>query len=173
MSTPVYQLSGRPMQMGLLLKLPYLAVERHITRRLHGLGFVDLRPAHYAVFQVMEAGGSRLTDLAERAQMTKQSMGYLVDYLEEHGYLQRAADPNDHRAQLIRITAKARKMDDAVEAVLEELHAAWAQRMGKAKFKQLRQLLGELVFIVREDEANSSRASRVARTVHARHPGAR
>ena len=34
MSTPIYQLSGRPMQMGLLLKLPYLELERYTSRRL-------------------------------------------------------------------------------------------------------------------------------------------
>ena len=150
MSMPLYQLSGRPMQMGLLLKLPYLAVERHITRRLHELGFVELRPAHYAVFQVLMPQGSRLTELAERAGMTKQSMGYLVDYLEGHGYLRRAPDPADQRAQLVCVTPRAKKLDDAVEAVLEELHEAWAEGMGRAKFRQLRGLLGDLVNVVRE-----------------------
>ena len=145
MSTPVYQLSGRPMQIGLLLKLPYIEMERHLSRRLHELGFAEVRPAHFAVFQALTADGSRLTDLAERAGMTKQSMGYLVDYLEQHGYLQRLPDPADQRAQIIRATPRARKLDDAVEAVLEELHEAWAGRIGKAKFKKLRELLGDLV----------------------------
>ena len=139
--------------MGLLLKLPYLAVERHINRRLHELGFVELRPAHYTVFQVLLPQGSRLTDLAERAGMAKQSMGYLVDYLEQHGYLERVPDPQDQRAQIIRVTAKSRKLDEAVEAVLEELHAAWAARLGRAKFKQLRELLGDLVTVIRDDAA--------------------
>ena len=156
MSIPVYQLSGRPMQVGLLLKLPYLAVERHLTRRLHELGFAELRPAHYAVFQALMPQGSRLTELAERAGMTKQSMGYLVDYLEEHRYLQRVPDPDDQRAQLIRVTNKAKKLDDAVEAVLEELHDAWAARLGKAKFRQLRDLLGELVLALREEEGRQN-----------------
>ena len=156
MSTPLYQLSGRPMQMGLLLKLPYVALERYLNRRLHELGYGDVRPAHYAVFQVLMPEGSRLTDLAERAGMTKQSMGYLVDYLEEHGYLQRVPDRQDHRAQVIRATPKARRMDDAVEAVLEELHDAWAARLGRAKFRELRELLGELVNVVRADGAGAA-----------------
>jgi len=142
------------MQMGLLLKLPYVALERYLNRRLHELGFGDLRPAHYAVFQAIMPQGSRLTELAERAGMTKQSMGYLVDYLQEHGYLQRAADPQDQRAQVIRVTARAKKLDEAVEAVLEELHGAWAARLGKARFRQLRELLGELVNVVRDESQN-------------------
>lgn len=152
MSIPIYPLGGRRMQVGLLLKLPYLAVERYLTRRLHQLGFDDLRPAHYAVFQVLLPQGSRLTEMAERAGMTKQSMGYLVDYLEQHGYLERAADPVDQRAQIIRITPKAKKLDDAVEAVLEELHETWGARMGRSKFRQLRNLLGDLVNTLDADD---------------------
>jgi DNA-binding MarR family transcriptional regulator len=165
MSRPVYQLSGRPMQMGLLLKLPYVALERHLTRRLHELGFAELRPAHYAVFQSLRPEGSRLTELAERAGMTKQSMGYLVDYLEGHGYLQRVPDPQDQRAQLIRVTAKSKTLDEAVETVLEELHDAWAARVGKAKFNQLRDLLGDLVNALRDgDDAGNG----AVRPVHSR-----
>src|SRR4029453_982895 len=98
--------------------------------------------------------GSRLTELAERAGMTKQSMGYLVDYLEEHGYLLRVPDPQDQRAQVIRVTPRAKKLDEAVEAVLEELHADWAAKLGRARFRQLRDLLGELVNVVREESKN-------------------
>ena len=140
------------MQMGLLLKLPYVALERYTSRRLAELGYGEVRPAHYAVFQTLRPQGSRLTELAERAGMTKQSMGYLVDYLEERGYLQRVPDPADQRAQIIRVTSKAKKYDETVEAVLEELHEAWAAALGKAKFRQLRKLLGDLVNVVRQDD---------------------
>jgi DNA-binding MarR family transcriptional regulator len=139
------------MQMGLLLKLPYLALERYTSRRLSDLGYGEVRPAHYAVFQSLRPEGSRLTELAERAGMTKQSMGYLVDHLEQAGYLRRVPDPQDQRAQIIRITPKAKKYDEAVEAVIEELHAAWAGRIGRAKFGRLRELLGELVGALRDD----------------------
>ena len=151
------------MQMGLLLKLPYIAVECQLTRRLHELGFEELRPAHYTVFQVLSPDGSRLTDLAERAGMTKQSMGYLVDYLEKHGYLERVPDPTDHRARIIRITAKAKKLDAAVEAVLEELHDQWARRLGKVKFRQLRDLLGDLVNSLQESEPSALRPPQCVR----------
>ena len=133
------------MQMGLLLKLPYLELERYTSRRLGELGYGEVRPAHYAVFQALRPEGSRLTDLAERAGMTKQSMGYLVDHLEHHGYLHRVPDPADQRAQIIRITPKAKKFDEAVEATIDEMHEVWAGRVGKAKFRLLRELLGELV----------------------------
>src|ERR1700747_1273074 len=71
---------------------------RRVAAGLAEAGFGDIRPAHTAVFQHIDADGSRLTDLAERAQITKQSMGYLVDFLEQRGYLERRSDPTDRRA---------------------------------------------------------------------------
>src|SRR5947209_13482354 len=80
---------------GILLRDPVQEIVRRVGSGLAASGFDDLRPAHTAVFQHIAGGGSRLTDLAERAQITKQSMGYLVDYLEDRGYLERRADPTD------------------------------------------------------------------------------
>lgn len=41
----------------------------------------------------VEPEGSRLTDLAEQARMTKQAAGELVHYLTERGYFTLRADP--------------------------------------------------------------------------------
>src|SRR5436305_12397169 len=79
-------------------------VVRRVSVGLAEAGFDDIRPAHTAVFQHIEAAGSRLTDLAERAQIAKQSMGYLVDYLERRGYLERRPDPSDRRAAIVCLT---------------------------------------------------------------------
>jgi hypothetical protein len=56
-------------------------------------GFEDVRPAHYAVLRHLRPEGSRVTELAEEARMTKQSMGELVVYLERRGYVERLPDP--------------------------------------------------------------------------------
>src|SRR5687767_8632491 len=86
---------------GALLRVPYLRVVTQVYAGLVAAGYDDLRPAHLTVFQHIAADtGSRLTDLADRALMTKQSMGYLVDYLEAHGYVARGPDPADGRARL-------------------------------------------------------------------------
>jgi len=107
-------------------------------------GFDDLRPAHTAVFQHIEAGGSRLTDLAERAQITKQSMGYLVDYLEQRGYLERRPDPSDRRAALICLTDRGWAQIHAALATIATLEQEWTHALGKQRMQQLRQLLTEL-----------------------------
>src|SRR3982074_2425673 len=91
---------------GILLRIAFHAVVQGVTEGLARAGFDDVRPAHSAVFQPLKAEGSRLSALAEGAQMTNQSMGYLVDYLQERGYVERVPDPSDRRATLIRLTER-------------------------------------------------------------------
>src|SRR5581483_9668032 len=73
---------------GALLRRPLHDLSLRVAADLASAGFGNLRPAHLTVFQQLAADGSRLTDLAARAQMTKQSMGALVDDLEQWGYVE-------------------------------------------------------------------------------------
>jgi hypothetical protein len=78
---------------GLLLFLPYRAMEQRVLAAVAAAGFDDVTLAQARVFQRIAPGGSRLTDLAEQAQITKQSAGFLVDQLQERGYVERVPDP--------------------------------------------------------------------------------
>ena len=77
-----------------------------------------MRPAHAAVFTNIDRAGSRLTQLAERATMTPQAMGELVDDLVERGYVERIPDPSDRRAKLIMLTDLGY---DAVQAAFDTI----------------------------------------------------
>ena len=107
-------------------------------------GFDDLRPAHTAVFQHIDANGSRLTDLADRAQITKQSMGYLVDYLEQHGYVERRPDPSDRRAALVCLTERGWDQVRTALGIIAALEQEWTDALGEPRVEQLRALLDEL-----------------------------
>ena len=130
--------------LGILLRDIQQDVVRRVTAALAGAGFDDVRPAHTAVFQYIKAEGSRLTDLAEQAQITKQSMGYLVDYLEERGYLERRPDPNDRRVALICLTDRGWQEVEAALAIIAEIEGGWTQRLGKGRMHELREALTEL-----------------------------
>lgn len=130
--------------LGILLRIPFQEVVRRVGSGLAEAGFADVRPAHTAVFQHIDAEGSRLTDLAERAQITKQSMGYLVDYLEQRGYLERRADPSDRRASLIHLTERGWAQIHAALEVIASLEAEWTQTLGPQRMNQLRAALAEL-----------------------------
>ncbi|ROZ79155.1 MarR family winged helix-turn-helix transcriptional regulator [Ramlibacter sp. WS9] len=61
--------------------------------------------AHVHVTRHLALGGSRLTELAQRAGMSKQAMGDLVDQCEAWGLVTREPDPLDARARRVRFTA--------------------------------------------------------------------
>jgi DNA-binding MarR family transcriptional regulator len=68
---------------------------------LREAGYGDVRPAHYAVFRYLAPEGSRVTELAEAAGMTQQSMGEFVAHLERLGFVERRPDPRDGRARIV------------------------------------------------------------------------
>jgi len=61
--------------------------------------------AHIHITRHLSRHGSRLTELAESAGMTKQAMGALVDQCEAWGLVTRAGDPRDARARVVHFTA--------------------------------------------------------------------
>jgi DNA-binding MarR family transcriptional regulator len=60
--------------------------------------------AHIHITRHLALGGSRLTELADAAGMSKQSMGALVDQCEAWGLVRRQADPRDARARRVCFT---------------------------------------------------------------------
>lgn len=109
-----------------------------------GAGYPQ-KPAHSAVFAQIDPQGSRLTDLARRAGMTPQSMGELVDELEQLGYVVRRPDPSDRRAKLIVLTQKGKACVAAGVATIEDLETDLTDRLGEQGHRQLRALLVKLL----------------------------
>jgi len=145
-STPILpgaSLDERP-NIGILLRVPFQEVVSRVSEGLAEAGFDDIRPAHTAVFQHIRAEGSRLTELAERAQLTKQSMAYLVDYLDQRGYVERQADPTDRRASLIVLTERGWAEVRAALKIIAAIEQDWASRLGKRRMQELRALLTDL-----------------------------
>lgn len=130
--------------LGSLLRTPY----RHLQTLLYGeiarAGFDDIRPAHSSVFRHIRKEGSRIVDLAEQAEMSKQSMGYLVDYLHEHGYLSFQPDPTDGRAKRVCLTEKGDAFMTAALATSQRLEDEFAAQIGQEEMARLRALLARL-----------------------------
>ena len=79
----------------------FRALNDLVVGELVARGHEKVRPAHAAVFQYLDDGGTTVSVLASRAQMTKQAMAELVRHLEAHGYVVRVPDPADRRAKLV------------------------------------------------------------------------
>ncbi len=132
------------LNIGLLLFLPYRALENRVFQTLAEAGYGDVTPAQARVFQRIGATGTRLTELAEAAQVTKQTAGFLVDQLERAGYVERAPDPSDARARLVRITERGAATVPIGAKVIAEIEAEWTAHLGTRRMGQLRDALTRL-----------------------------
>ncbi|MER6672308.1 MarR family transcriptional regulator [Streptomyces sp. NPDC000983] len=126
---------------GVLLFLPYRALEDRVFAALAEAGFDDFTPAQARVLQRVGPDGTRLTELAEQAQVTKQTAGFLVDQLEKSGYVTRKPDPTDGRARLVCGAAKAWAAKEVADAVVAEVEREWARHLGARRMGQLREAL--------------------------------
>jgi DNA-binding MarR family transcriptional regulator len=109
--------------------------------RVEAAGLKDIRPGHGCVFSNIQPDGSRLTELAERACMTKQTVGEVASDLEKLGYVERVPDPADGRAKIIRLTSRGRDAQAIGRGLVDELERDWAERYGEENVAALRQAL--------------------------------
>ena len=86
--------------------------------------------AHIHITRHLQLSGDRLTDLADRAGMTKQSMGDLVDQCEAWGLVARSADPLDARARRIAFTPAGLDWLAAFQAAVTQAEAEFRAAVG-------------------------------------------
>lgn len=128
-----------------LLRIPYQTYIGSLLEGLEQAGYVDVHPSHAIVFQHVPTEGTRVTELAERTQLTKQYLGRLVAELESFGYLERIPDPTDGRAKLVRLSARGREITRVAEGIIMRIEADWARQIGEAGYTDLRRRLIELI----------------------------
>ncbi|MBA2962896.1 MULTISPECIES: MarR family winged helix-turn-helix transcriptional regulator [Ramlibacter] len=86
--------------------------------------------AHVHITRHLSVDGSRLTELAERAGMTKQAMGDLVTQCEAWGLVVREPDPRDARARQVRFTASGLAWLQAFRAAVAQAEAEFRAEVG-------------------------------------------
>jgi DNA-binding MarR family transcriptional regulator len=133
------------LNLGHLLLVAFHGVVDDLFRRLTAHGYTDLRPAHSRVFEHLRDEGSRVSELADRAQMTHQSMSELVAHLERCGYLERGPDPRDRRAKAVLLTPRGRALSRRAAACMDEIEADWCQRLGGQSMRIVRAALAAAV----------------------------
>lgn len=135
----------RRTNIGRLLLRTFEHFEDRIVDGLRSQGFEDFRLSDTSVLRSLELEGSRITDLAERARITKQGMSQLVQDLEARGYIHVESDPEDGRAKLIRFTARGEALIAAGQEINRSLDREWQRALGKNGFQTLRVLLERLL----------------------------
>jgi DNA-binding MarR family transcriptional regulator len=128
----------------LLFKAARLLNDRAIGRVRERTG-KPVRLAHTTLLPHVDLAGTRLTTLAERLGVSKQAAGQLVDELVELGMLERAPDPNDARAKLVRFSKRGEQaLFDGLE-VLRELEDEIRTWVGESRTTALHAALAAIV----------------------------
>lgn len=130
--------------LGNLLRDPALTINEIVSERLAELGYEGLRTAHGTIGQHIADGGSRVTELAQLAQVSKPSVVYLVNDLERMGYVERVPDPDDGRAKLVRMTERGAAAQRAGTEIMREIEGDWSALLGEGEFAALRDHLQRL-----------------------------
>ena len=86
--------------------------------------------AHVQITRHLALEGSRLTELAERAGVTKQAMGDLVDQCEAWGLVTRAPDPRDGRARIVKFTPTGLAWLQAFKEAVTQAEAEFRAEVG-------------------------------------------
>jgi DNA-binding MarR family transcriptional regulator len=127
-----------------LLYAPQFDLSAQVDARLAKMGFPALRAAHTQLLALVELGGMRLTDLVSAMNLPKQTVGDMIDDLEQLRLVERYPDPEHGVIKRVRLGAKGKAWAAEVRKVADAAEAGWATRLGKGKMKTLRSLLEEL-----------------------------
>lgn len=86
--------------------------------------------AHVHITRHLDAAGTRPTELAARAGMSKQSMGDLIAQCEAWGLVTREADPYDARVRRVVFTAAGLAWQQAFRGAIVQAEAEFRQAVG-------------------------------------------
>jgi DNA-binding MarR family transcriptional regulator len=135
---------SRELPASLLMFIASRSASNRIFEAMQCAGYDDLTIAQSRLMMGLDPGGTRLSVLAERAQIAKQTATALVDKLERAGYVERVPDPSDGRARLVRMTARAEAAVPLARAEEDRIEAEWREHLGPRRMQQLREALTAL-----------------------------
>jgi DNA-binding MarR family transcriptional regulator len=120
------------------------ALDREIEESLRDRGVWDLRSTQARHLLLIDRTGTRLSELAQRAGITKQRMMQIVDEFQTMGCVRRTPDPEDARAKVVRLTARGLRHRAEARRALLAAEARARRQLGGRRYDQLASMLEEL-----------------------------
>ncbi|GIJ44843.1 hypothetical protein Val02_17290 [Virgisporangium aliadipatigenens] len=121
------------------------AVQATYIDRLQQRGHPGVRTGHIPVFAGLDPGGTRITDLAARAGITRQMMGRLVRELVDLGYLSAESDPKDQRAVIVSMTDRGRAFGHEAGQIMGELEDEYGDLLEDPGLRTLKHGLATII----------------------------
>jgi DNA-binding MarR family transcriptional regulator len=127
-----------------LLLEAFRVLEAELGPALEDRGAFELTPSQARALLLVDRAGTRLTELARRAGVTKQAMMQMVDDLQATGCLRRTPDPEDARAKVVRLTSKGVRQRAQARKAVQTVESRLRRRLGPRRYEFLRAGLEEL-----------------------------
>jgi DNA-binding MarR family transcriptional regulator len=118
-------------------------------------GYGDIREPHFQIFGNIRMGGIRLTELADRAQLSLAATSELVNDLAKMGYLTRRPDPADGRAKLIDLTQRGQDLMAVAGERVVDIESRWSMLVGERNFRQMCRTMQRLLDDLDPDDSRS------------------
>ncbi len=131
------------MDLATLMFVSDRAMDERVRQAMRDAGY-DVTVAQARLAQRIAEEGTRLTELADRAGVTKQTASLLVAALEREGLVERVPDPADGRARLIQLSSRGRQAAQRAMEVVIGVEGEWTAHLGPELTERLREALVRL-----------------------------
>ncbi len=118
--------------------------DAYLLTALAVAGYGQVRRTHFNVLRHLDGDGTRMTDLAARANLTKAAMTSLVRACEEVGFVTVKTDEADRRARRVYFTPDGDTLMRAFKEIMAAMERHLRQHLGGMVYDGLRAGLLEL-----------------------------
>jgi DNA-binding MarR family transcriptional regulator len=126
---------------GRLLNNAVRRFEGRVLDLMARAGHEGARISHVNLTRSLDREGTRITELAARAGMTKQAMGELVDQCVGIGLVERVTDSVDKRARIVRFTRPGLEWLDAFRKAVDQAEQEMRAELGMTRHDAVRNAL--------------------------------
>jgi DNA-binding MarR family transcriptional regulator len=123
-----------------------LAITARLRRELTEAGVGTVRPSYLGVLMSLwQEDGLKVVELGRRAGLEPSTMTGLLDRMERDGLVARTPDPDDRRAQRVRLSDEGRQMDSVVNRIVDEALEQLLHGLGEPEIDGMKQALRQVL----------------------------
>jgi DNA-binding MarR family transcriptional regulator len=127
-------IAPKPPYVGAILRLGLVTVRQRLLTALLRHGYKDISASQLTAFSYPFPDGLKPTELAARANQSKQATNYMLADLEDRGYVVRKAERRGGRRRVF-LSAKGKKVVEICQLEMLALQHEWSRRVGKERFE--------------------------------------
>ncbi|HTJ37540.1 MAG TPA: MarR family transcriptional regulator [Dactylosporangium sp.] len=131
----------RALPLGRLLLQAHRRAQAASLAKLQASGHAEIRLGHVPVLTNLDPDGTRITDLAARAGMTRQMTGRLVKELESLDYVRSRPHETDQRAVVVSLTERGERFLVEAPSAMAAVDRDFAALLGPTDLTHLREML--------------------------------